>query len=290
MARESIFPIAIARENTLESWSAATPEPVAMSAKRRDHSRMEAESLNTLRRGLAVAAISSSPTAPLAASCHRSSRSCPACSASPVICVNVTRKSSMRAACAGILLKKANAPLTAAMAPPIAAKEAVNCPASPCTESLVFRTSPLISLSAFWREAASPEKVNETSAMSGQVFESVVEAPGLRFFFLGDTAPLSSYALAYPCSMQVLQGLAQWHPEDVFFSPPRRSCQCEYHCSIQRGVRSFGESVASGCGMAEAACTDAWSAVREAVMVRSSAGLMFIANKAALRFTCEGAL
>ena len=189
-----------------------------------------------------------------------------------------------------MLPKVPKADLTALIPPWIAVKAMAHRPASVLTASLVLPSSCLISLRAFCNDVASPEKVNETSAMSGQVFESVVEAPGLRFFFLGDTAPLSSYALAYPCSMQVLQGLAQWHPEDVFFSPPRRSCQCEYHCSIQRGVRSFGESVASGCGMAEAACTDAWSAVREAVMVRSSAGLMFISNKAALRFTCEGAL
>ena len=163
-------PTAMARENTLESCSAATPEPVAISAKRRVHSRIEEESLNTLSRGLAVAAICSRPTAPLAASCQRSSSISPACSASPVIWVNVTRKSSMRAACAGILLKKAKALFTAAIAPPIAAKEAVNCPASPCTESLVLRTSPLISSRAVCKDEASPEKVNETSAMFGEGF------------------------------------------------------------------------------------------------------------------------
>nr|DAO58583.1 MAG TPA: hypothetical protein [Caudoviricetes sp.] len=97
-------------------------------------------------------------------------------------------------------------------------------------------------------------------------------------------------SLAEPSSMQVLQGLSQREPCDVFFRPPRRFGYRENHGCIQRGASSFGESVLSGCGMAEAACTAAWSAESAEVMTRSSEGLMFMAKSAALRFTCEGAL
>ena len=165
-----------------------------------------------------------------------------------------------------------------------------NCPASPLTDSLVLPISPLISFRAFCKEVASPENVNVTSAMSGQVFQSVEQARRFSGFIFGDASPFGSNALAEPCGMQVLQGLAERHPHDVFLRPPRRFSYRENHGGVQRGVCPFGESVESGCGMADAACNDAWSADNAEVMTRSSAGLILMANWAALRFTCDGVL
>ena len=122
------------------------------------------------------------------------------------------------------------------------------------------------------------------------VFIVVVQALSFGGFIFGDAAPLGDNTLTYPSRMQLLQGLAERHPHDVFLSPPRSFGNRENHGYIQRGVRSFGESVASGWGMADAACNDAWSADNDKVMTRSSAGLMLMAKRAALRLIWEGAL
>ena len=157
----------------------------------------------------------------------------------------------------------------------------------PPTASLVLPISCLISVSAALSAEASPEKVNVTSAMSGQVFESVIEGSCFTRFFLASVAPIGACSFANPSSVRILQSSAQRHPQDVFFAPPRRSCNCENQRCHERGVCAFGEvgESGSGIGSALALWIAARSAARDVVMPRSSAGLMLMANAVAFKPT-----
>ena len=155
---------------------------------------------------------------------------------------------------AGVLFggKMLNALLTAAMPAWMAAKAMANLPAMPPTASLVLLTSCLISESAALSSEASPENVNVTSAMFGQVFESVVESDSFAGFFLGCVAPVGVCSLANPSGVSILQCTPKRHPQDVFFAPPRRSCNCENQRCYERGVCAFGEVGESGSGIGSA--------------------------------------